>query len=167
MKRPSKANTARLPRQRKTLEVLRQFRVIVKSIRLHYQDVERRAGISGAQLWSLARIARAPGIKVGELARSLAIHQSTASNLLAQLEDSKLIERRRQNGDRRTVSLFATARGRAVLRGAPRPHSGALQQALADLPTDNLDALHRQLDVLIETMKIGDVSAGATPLSDL
>jgi DNA-binding MarR family transcriptional regulator len=147
--------------------VLRQFRVIVKSIRRHYQEVEQRAGIGGSQLWLLWRIAREPGIRVGDLASSLAIHQSTASNLLGQLHGSKLIERRRENGDRRAVLLFATVKGRAVLRTAPRPHVGVLQQALAELPPGNLDALHRQLSVLIETMNTTDPSARATLLSHM
>ncbi len=151
----------------RTLEVLRQFRVIVKSIRRHYQEVEQRAGIGGAQLWLLARISRAPGIRVGDLARSLAIHQSTASNLLSQLHAAKLIERRREHGDRRAVRLFATPKGRGVLRSAPRPHIGVLQQALADLPADNLVALHRQLDVLIETMNTRDSTARVTLLSHM
>ena len=40
------------------------------------------AGVSGAQLWAMERVAAAPGIGVGRLARELAVHQSTASNLV-------------------------------------------------------------------------------------
>src|SRR5438105_15280012 len=72
--------------RRRMLEVLEQFRVIVKSIRRHYQDVERRAGVTGAQLWALAQIAEQPGGQVGELARAPAVHQFTASNLESVLE---------------------------------------------------------------------------------
>src|SRR5712691_5097431 len=68
------------------LAVLEQFRILFKSIRRHYHHVERRAGISGAQLWALAEVAADPGVKVGHLARTLAIHQSTASNLLHRLQ---------------------------------------------------------------------------------
>src|ERR1051325_11439878 len=64
------------------LEVLAQFRVVFKSVRRHYQDVERRSGITGALLWALAEIASRPGTQVGELARALAVHPSTASNLV-------------------------------------------------------------------------------------
>src|SRR5437762_4361928 len=71
--------------RRRMLEVLEQFRVIVKSIRRHYQDVERRAGVTGAQLWALAQIAEQPGGEVGELGRGLAGHQATASNLVREL----------------------------------------------------------------------------------
>ena len=71
------------------LEVLEQFRVIFKSIRRHYRSVEERSGISGALLWALAQVAANPGSQVGDLARALAIHQSTASNLLRSLAEEK------------------------------------------------------------------------------
>src|SRR3954462_14448736 len=75
----------RVSERRRMLDVLEQFRVIVKSIRRHYQSVEARAGVSGAQLWTLAQIAGQPGCQVGELARALAIHPSTATNLVPHL----------------------------------------------------------------------------------
>lgn len=149
------------------LEVLEQFRIVFKSIRRHYQSVERRAGISGAQLWALAQIAGNPGVTVGDLAKGLAIHQSTASNLLRRLEGLGLVTRRRQGRDQRTVALFATPQGLKVLKRAPQPLSGVLQQALSDLPGRNLEVLRRELGKLIAAMKTKDLEARATPLSDI
>ena len=149
------------------LEVLAQFRVVFKSIRRHYQSVERRAGISGAQLWALAEVAGKPGLKVGELARALAVHQSTASNLLRRLVGLGLVRRRRRGRDQRTVALFATPQGLKVLRRAPQPRIGVLQQALSDLPPATLDALHRRLARLIAAMNAKDLEARSLPLSDI
>jgi len=154
-------------KQPRMLEVLEQFRIVFKSIRRHYQSVERRAGISGAQLWALAQIAGNPGVKVGELAKGLAIHQSTASNLLRRLEGLGLVTRRRQGKDQRMVTLFATPQGLKVLKRAPQPISGVLQQALSDLPAGNLAVLRRELGKLIAAMKTKDLEARATPLSDI
>jgi len=149
------------------LEVLALFRVVFKSIRGHYLTVERRAGISGAQLWALAHIADHPGIHVGELARALAIHQSTASNLLRGLELSALVTRRRVRKDQRSVMLYATAKGAAVLRRAPRPLIGVLQQALSDLPAGDLAVMHRKLSRLVAFMHRKHAAARATPLSQI
>jgi DNA-binding MarR family transcriptional regulator len=85
--------------RQRMLDVLEQFRIIVKSIRRHYQDVERRAGISGAQLWALAQIAGQPGCQVGELARALAVHPSTASNLVRELEARELVREAALTGE--------------------------------------------------------------------
>src|SRR5271165_3388130 len=94
--------TIRPAKRKKMLEVLALFRVVFKSIRNHYRTVERRTGISGAQLWALAQIAENPGIRVGDLALALAIHQSTASNLLRELETAALLTRRKVREDRRS-----------------------------------------------------------------
>src|SRR5204862_7148288 len=124
--------------RRRMLEVLEQFRIIVKSIKRHYQDVERRAHLKGAQLWALAQVAGNPAATVGDLARALAIHQSTASNLLRALEREGLVMRERKSTDQRQVRLFATKKGRKLLKGAPRPLIGVLQQARLAPPTARL-----------------------------
>ncbi|HYR36316.1 MAG TPA: MarR family transcriptional regulator [Burkholderiales bacterium] len=155
-------------RRRRMLEVLEQFRIIVQSIKRHYQDVERRAGLSGAQLWALAQVAETPGAKVGELARALAVHQSTASNLLRALEAQGLVTRERQGQDQRQVKLFASRKGLKLLRGAPRPLIGVLQQALSELPPSRLYALHAELAHVIALMRRKSVAAArALPLSEM
>ena len=147
------------------LQVLEQFRIIFKSIRRHYQDVEKVTGVSGAQLWALAHVAASPGAGVGALAQALAVHQSTASNLLRDLAARGLVMRRRGGADQRNVQLFATAKGARVLRRAPRPRIGVLQQALADLPARRLVRLNRELDQLLSAMQRKSLSARRIPLS--
>jgi DNA-binding MarR family transcriptional regulator len=167
MKEPSRPRRSAAERHAKMLEVLELFRVVFKSIRRHYKSVQSRSGISGAQLWLLALVAERPGIKVGDLARALAVHQSTASNLIRDLEAAGLLLRRRKGNDRRMVRLYAASGGLAVLKRAPRPLIGVLQQALSDVPPGTLDALHRHLGRLIASMRSSDAGARATPLSEL
>jgi DNA-binding MarR family transcriptional regulator len=140
-------------------EVLVHFRTVVRAIRRHYQRVEQACGISGAQLWALAQLAEAPGLRVGELAQALAIHQSTASNLLDKLESAGLVSRRRSDEDLRVVRLHLTARGRRVLARAPRPRRGVLQQGLLDLPDASLRTLNRELATLVRCMHLRERSA--------
>lgn len=165
MKRKSRKVSA--AKQKRMLEVLELFRIVFKSIQRHYKSVQGRAGIGGAQLWALAQVATSPGIKVGQLAQTLAVHQSTASNLIRDLEGSGMLARRRQGEDQRMVRLYATSKGLAVLKRAPRPLIGVLQQALSDFPTGNLNALHRHLGHLAASMRDTDPRARGTPLSEL
>jgi DNA-binding MarR family transcriptional regulator len=154
--------------QRRMLEVLEQFRIIVKSIKRHYQDVERRSHLKGAQLWALAQVAENPAATVGDLARALAVHQSTASNLLRALEREGLVMRERQSRDQRQVRLFATKKGLKLLKGAPRPLIGVLQQALSELPPARLHKLHRELAHVIVLMKSKAIAAARElPLSEM
>ena len=152
----------------KSVEVLEQFRIIVKSVRRHYEHVERRAGLKGAQLWALAQVAENPGVKVGDLARSMAVHQSTASNLLRALERQGLVRRERHAGDQRQVKLFASKKGLKVVKAAPRPLIGVLQQALSELPPARLHALHAELAHVIALMRRKAITAALElPLSEI
>jgi MarR family transcriptional regulator, organic hydroperoxide resistance regulator len=167
MTRAGAARRGESAKQKKMLEVLGQFRILFKSVRRHYGEVLRRTGIGGAQLWALSHVAAHSGIKPGELARSLAIHPSTASNLLKDLEKLALVTRRRQKRDQRAVHLYATPRGMRILKRAPRPFIGVLQQALSDLPGRNLEILRHQLGRLVASMKAKDVRARSVPLSKM
>jgi MarR family transcriptional regulator, organic hydroperoxide resistance regulator len=147
--------------------VLQQFRVLLRSIKRHYQSVEQRAKLGGSQVWALSEIASNADISVGELARRLAIHLSTASNLVGRMEEMGVITRERVQRDLRIVRLRITNSGRAALRRAPGPPVGLLQQALLDLEPTRLSALHRELDVLLGLMKRRDARAHAALLADL
>lgn len=147
--------------------VLQQFRVLLRSIKRHYQSVEQRARLGGSQVWALSEIGANPGISVGDLARRLAIHLSTASNLVGRMAELGVVTRERVPRDQRVVRLRITEAGRAALRRAPGPPVGLLQQALLDLPPARLSALRRELDVLLGQMKRRDARAHAALLADL
>ncbi len=140
--------------RRQMLQVLALFRVIFKSVRKHYHDVRRSASISGAQLWALSIVASRPNCKVGEIAKQLSIHQSTASNLVRNLEESGLVTRKRFGSDRREVQLSTTAKGKRILKKAPKPLVGVLQFGLSRLSAKDLLTLQRQLSRLTDLMNV-------------
>lgn len=148
-------------------DVLRQFRVIFRSVKKHFQVIERECGIGGSQLWALATIAQSPGIRVTDLARTLSIHQSTASNLVENLVRLGLVERMRDEADQRVVRLGATGRGNALVSKAPRPLIGVLPDALSRLEERELERLHSALVGLLGVMRVRDERAMHTPLADM
>ncbi|HQV13575.1 MAG TPA: MarR family transcriptional regulator [Denitromonas sp.] len=149
-----------------THEALRLFRSIYAGVRHHLQNIERRCGASGAQVWALALVARQPGIRVTELAGAMAIHPSTASNLLAKAEKGGLLRRERSQADQRVVKLFLTELGADTLAKAPEPVAGLLPDALARLPQDVLLRLSADLQLLATRMDVQEDAAGR-PFSEL
>lgn len=145
--------------------VLRRFRRVFNSIKAHFQQVEKKAGVGGAQLWALSIIDARPGLGVNDLARAMDIHQSTASNLVKALVDRELISLAKAGMDRRTVQLRLLAAGAAVLRRAPGPFTGVLPQALASLDAATLARLDEDLARLIAALG-ADEHAGKIPLGD-
>ena len=146
--------------------MLQQFRIVFNAVKAHFQQVERKVGVGGAQVWALSIIRDRAGIGVNDLAAALNIRQPTASNLVKSLSQHVLIEVRREGADRRAVQLHITTEGRKVLRRAPRPFTGVLPEALASLDAKALHRLEADLSTLIGRLG-ADESAAKIPLAQL
>lgn len=149
------------------LAVLKKFRQVFRAAKLHFRQVERVAGVSGAQLWLLAELIEHPGARVKDLAASMALHQSTVSNLLDILTRRKLLVRKRDGSDQRVVRVHLTAAGERLVRKAPGPARGVLPDALEALPAAQLRRLDRSVAALLEGMKKVPSRAALTHLQDL
>ena len=136
--------------------VLRRFRLVFNAIKTHFRSIEKQAGISGAQLWALSVVRDHPGLGVGELARAMDVHQSTASNLLRALLEAGLVVAGRGERDRRSVQLQVTPQGARVLKKAPGPFNGLLPDALQRLDAATLNRLDRDLGKLIEALGLDE-----------
>lgn len=149
------------------IEALQNFRIILRSVRRHFHEVEERCGISGSQLWALSVVASAPGIRVKDLARSMAVQQSTASNLVEQLARQGLVRRARENVDQRIVQLYPTPAGQEAIDRAPKPLIGLLPDVLSRLDPKRLATLNRLLQEIVQSMRLENSPARHTPLADL
>ena len=156
-----------MPATPDSMDVLKQFRLIYKSVKTHFQDIENQCHVSGSQLWALSVIARQPGIRVSELAKEMAIHQSTASNLIERLVTQGFVLKERSTKDQRIVQLHPTAKGRLIVVDAPKPTEGVLPNALAHLSPITLSQLHGNLEEVIGLLKLREKSGANTPLADM
>jgi len=147
------------------VRVLRQFRLVFNTVKRHFQQVEKHAGVGGAQLWALSIVRDHPGIGATQLARRMDVHQSTASNLVRLLSQRALVTSSRDEQDRRAVRLRVSEAGARVLRRAPGPLSGVLPDALGSLDPRTLNSLERALASLIPLLNANQ-RAGNIPLGD-
>ena len=147
-----------------SLDVLQQLRVVVRLASNHSVRVERTTGIPGAQLWALHEVAQSDGLRVGELAHRLRLHQTTASNLLARLEVAGLVRKGRSPDDQRIVHVRLTAAGRKALRIAGGPARGLLPNVLEGMSAAQRRKVHDGLAVLVACMGGFDPALAARPL---
>ncbi len=159
------------PKSRKesptALLALMKFRLVINSTKRHFSWVERNCGISGAQLWALWEIQRSPGLRVSALAKAMAMHQTTVSNLVDKLSKAKLVERTRLARDQRVVTLTLTVAGERMVARAPRPARGMLAEALHHLPERELEMLDELLKSLLGHMRPVERKSMKKPLSDM
>jgi DNA-binding MarR family transcriptional regulator len=148
------------------VRVLRQFRLVFNAVKTHFQQVEKKAGVGGAQLWALSVIRSQPGIGVNGLARAMDVHQTTASNLVRAMVEAELVATERSDADRRAVQLRVLPAGSRVLRKAPGPFAGVLPEALESLDAAVLARLERDLAALITALHADERAAGI-PLAQM
>lgn len=152
--------------QQDAIRVLRQFRQIFNAVKTHFQQVEKHAGLGGAQVWALSVIRDRPGIGVNGLARAIDVRQPTASNLVKSLVEQDFVHVRRDERDRRAVMVFLRPAGARVLRRSPAPFTGVLPDALASLDAATIERLERDLGALIRVLA-ADRRAATIPLSHM
>ena len=149
------------------LKALQGFRVVFGSARRYDAHVRRATGIPGSLLWALSEIEQAAGMSVGDLSAGMALHQTTASNLVNDLVQHGLIDRTRGSQDRRIVRLAVSAKGRKLLQRAPQPHAGLLVDGLKRLNARQLSQLSHGLGALVEGMlNAARKAAGETLLGE-
>ncbi|MES2718156.1 MAG: MarR family winged helix-turn-helix transcriptional regulator [Pseudomonadota bacterium] len=146
--------------------VLRRFRSVFNAVKTHFQQVEKRAGVGGAQLWALSVIQAQPDIGVGDLALAMDIHQTTASNLVRAMVAAGLATANRDGPDRRATQLRLAPAGLRVLKKAPGPFTGVLPQALAALDAETLARMDQDLGRLLDKLQADERAAGI-PLAQM
>lgn len=146
--------------------VLRQFRLVFNVVKGHFQQVEKKVGVGGAQVWALHVVQQHPGIGVHGLARAMDVRQPTASNLVKSLTDQGLLQVRKEGPDRRAVQLHLLPPGFDILQRAPGPFAGVLPQALASLDEVTLSRLEQDLGQLIGRLGADDRGA-SIPLAQM
>lgn len=109
---------------------------------------DRRAaplGVTRAQWRALAWLGRQPGMRQVELADCLDIEPITLCRIIDRLEQSGLVERRRDPADRRAWRLFLTPAGQPLVAELWSLGSQMAGEAFAGLSGDELDTLQSLL----------------------
>ena len=160
----TRKRTPASPRSTIELRTLQAFRTIFGTARKFDADVRRTTGVSGSQLWALSEIARASAMSVNDLAATMALHQTTASNLINALVERKLIRRLRDSADQRVARLHVTTEGKRMLLRAPGPYPGLLVDALRKMKEPDLGNLRKALQVLTAMLRDAATDAAGETL---
>jgi DNA-binding MarR family transcriptional regulator len=105
---------------------MESLRRIVQALRESSRRAEQQVGLSGAQLFVLAKLAEAPALSLNELAERTHTHQSSVSTVVSRLVGRGLVRRVRAKDDRRCVALTLSREGQRLIARAP----GAAQDRL-------------------------------------
>lgn len=132
--------------------IVDSLRVIVKAMRVSGRDVERKLGISAAQLHILEELRDKPWQSINELATRTYTHQSSVSMVVARLVDSRLAMRSASSNDARKAVISLTPAGKAILKKSPGAAQGSIVAALQSMQQSELQELAESLQKLDELL---------------
>jgi DNA-binding MarR family transcriptional regulator len=93
------------------------------------------------------------GMTSVELSRRLLVTAGNITGLIDRMEKSGLVERRRHAGDRRTIRIHLTGKGRKLAERVIPKHSADIESIFAVLSDAEKNQLHKSLDKLIRSLE--------------
>lgn len=159
---PNRHMPSRRPRQRAQkgsppedcAAALQAVRALIATMGRSARTVERRTGLTNAQLFLLRQLALEGPLSVNELATRVVTKQSTVSLLAKRLYAAGLLRRERSATDARSVVLSISQAGRRLLRQAPAAPLTSLLTALCALDPRHRRALEQGLAALLQELGV-------------
>lgn len=146
-------------------DALLSARALVDRMRTLYRELERMTDAPITVHRALACIGEEPGIPASRLATRLGMQRPAVSHVLKGLVARGWIERRRHEGDQRSVQIHPTADGQQILRATSGRAVGTLQRAVRGLNARQLKQLADGLAALLARLPDAQPPRARTPVA--
>lgn len=148
-----------IPDSRFGRRILHALRRIIRGVDLYSRKLAIEYKITGPQLVCLNTIVELGPITATDLAYQVHLSPSTVVRILDRLESKGLIQRQRQQDDRRRIHVTATIAGHELSAKAPYSERHPLRQALKQLPVAEQETVTHLLERLVGLMDAAGLSA--------
>jgi len=135
------------------LRILQALRRIIRAVDVQSRKIAANYGITVPQVVCLVKIVEERSISTIALSRSVYLSSSTVVGILDRLEEKGLVERHRDQLDRRIVYVKATKKGRQLVARTPTLIHETLCNAFKNLPELEQATIALSLERMIELME--------------
>jgi DNA-binding MarR family transcriptional regulator len=143
-------------------EIVGSIRMLIRAVCLDSSKMSKEFGLTGPQSSVLRILARRGPLSSAEVSRHMHVTPSNVTGIVDRLERKGLVERIRQQKDRRVVSVRLTEDGKSISHSLPDPIENRLISGLSDLDSQRIKTLNqalKQILTLIDAGKILDLSS--------
>jgi DNA-binding MarR family transcriptional regulator len=143
-------------------DIVGSIRRLIRAVSIDSVKMSRQFSLTAPQSGVLRSLnARGP-ISSAELSRELCVTPSNITGIIDRLEKKGLVQRNRQEDDRRIALIHLTDGGKALSKGLPDPIETRLISALSDMRPGKVEELR---DSLVTVLKLVDAQhLGDEPL---
>jgi DNA-binding MarR family transcriptional regulator len=139
--------------------LLDSIRRIVQTLNTSSREIEKKLGISMAQLFVLQELTDGETFSINELASRTFTHQSSVSVVVQKLKERRLVVSKSSPSDARKMEIGISVEGKKLLRKAPNAAQNLFISAFNEMPI----AKQRQLAQLMAEYTSSIVFGKATP----
>lgn len=131
---------------------------VSRLMRKRFDDRARLIGVTRAQWRTLFVVSRNEGANQGVLADILEVEPITLCRMIDRLEESDLLERRRDPADRRAWQIFITEKARPLIEQLLAIGEGMIEEALDGMSDATRSELFGALELI--QSNLNDVPRG-------
>jgi DNA-binding MarR family transcriptional regulator len=140
--------------ERSVEEIERLLRHVANIVRQRGREILSQFDITPPQFNALQALIRSDGMTMGELCQELFLASSTVTDLIDRMEKNDLVQRLRDEGDRRVVRLQVKDKGRRVLEEVMRRRRAYLASVLSALSVEECTRLRDSLKQIHDLMTV-------------
>lgn len=122
--------------------------VLARLLRARFDEMVADLGVTRSQWGALVAVAQDEGIAQRGIAQKLEISDASAGRIVDRLVAENLVERRRQEQDRRVQAIHMTKAGHDITRELDRIAARAEEAAWRDFDLDEMTTMIALLDRL-------------------
>jgi len=148
--RSAKVNSVIPDNQHVVKDIVESIRRLVRAEYLDSQKMSKQYGLTGPQSLVLRLLTRKGALSSADLSRQMYVTPSNVTGIIDRLEKKGLVERIRQQGDRRIALISLTRSGQKLGKTIPDPIEKKMTNHLVDLEPEHLHILAKAMNQILD-----------------
>jgi DNA-binding MarR family transcriptional regulator len=136
-----------------TVKLEKRLRYISGMIKQNGRKILHNYPITSPQFIALQWLLEEGDLTIGELSQKISLAFSTTTDLVDRMEKNKLVERIRDENDRRVVRIHLLEKGRVIIHEVIEKRQAYLQDVLSGFSDEDAESMSRLLELLYYQMK--------------
>ncbi len=140
-------------------DIVESIRRLVRAEYLDSQKMSKQFGLTGPQSLVLRLLIKKGALSSADLSRQMYVTPSNITGIIDRLEKKGLVERIRQQGDRRVALITLTQSGQKLGKTIPDPIEKKIVNQLSDLEPEHLQILAMAMNQILNLIDTKGMAA--------
>lgn len=139
--------------EQQVIEIERSLRMVAQMIKQKGREILTQFPITPPQFIALQWLSEKGDMTIGDLSGRMYLAFSTTTDLIDRMEKNKLVERVRDQSDRRVVRIHLLNKGKEIIDEVIVQRQDYLKEILHNFSSEDVDSFEKNLRGLYEEMK--------------